>query len=375
MTDRSKAYNREKNILTFIDLGISALYFYLLLGAGWVYPLANWARQVSGNAYVQFLVFSFLVGLVHTGLKLPFSLYGGYFLEHKYGLSRQTFGQWLWDGVKGFLVSTTITLPLLLALFALLQVSPQWWWFYLGVIVVVFTVVLARLAPVIIFPLFYKFTPLENTELLTRLKQLLERYGFHLEGLYQFDLSKKTVKANAAFTGMGKTRRIILGDTLLERFTPDEIEFVVAHEVGHFVYRHLFKGVVVNLVLVFVGLYFVHLAYGWVLASHHVTQLTQLEYLPYLGLFLFLFSFGTMPLANGLSRRFEFQADAFAVQAIGRPEVGIRALQKLAELNLTDTDPHPVIEFMFHSHPSIKRRIAAIQQLSGGSKNDVVFAK
>ncbi len=375
MTERIKPYNREKNILTLIDLAITAGYFYLLLGMGWVHPLANWAREVFTNPYAQFFMFSFLMGSGLTLIKLPITIYSEFFLEHKYGLSRQTFGHWLWDAIKSLLVSLTITLPLLLAFYGLLQASPHWWWLYLGGVVVVFTVILARIAPVLIFPLFYRFTPLENPDLKDRLHQLLERFGFQLEGLYQFDLSKKTIKANAAFTGMGKTRRIILGDTLLQKFTPEEIEFVVAHEVGHFVYRHLLKGIVVNLLLVFAGLYLVHLAYNWVLASYQISQLTQLEYLPYLGLFLFLFSLITMPISNALSRHFEFQADAFAVSALKQPETGVTALQKLAELNLTDPEPHPVIEFIFHSHPSITRRVQAIQRLSGGRKHDVVFAK
>ncbi len=372
MSNRNKAYNREKNIIMFLELGLTAVFFYFLLGWGGSRELADMARRWSSAPLLQFLLFVFSIELVYSLLSFPLSFYGDFILEHKYGLSRQTIFQWLWDKVKGSAISLFITLPVLLALYGLLTISPQWWWVWLGILLAVFTVVLAQIAPVLIFPLFYKFKPLENARLRERLQSLLHSYGFHLEGLYQFDMSRKTVKANAAFTGMGKTRRIILGDTLLEKFSEDEIEFVVAHEIGHFVHRHLIKGIVINLISIFIGLYLVKLGYQAVLESHGITQLTRLEYLPYLGLFLFIFSLVTMPLSNSISRRFEFQADAFAVGAIRNPQAAVTTLEKLADINLTDPNPNPWIEFFFHSHPSISRRIRAIQKRIGGSHNVVV---
>ena len=374
MSNRTKAYNREKNIITFVELGLTGVYFYFLLVWGGASFVANLVRGWTAQPLLQFLLFSLIVGGIFSVVSFPLSVYSEFILEHKYGLSRQTLWQWLWDKTKGLLVSSVISLPILLAFYYLLKTMPDWWWLWLGILLALVTVVLAQIAPVLIFPLFYKFKPLENQALVNRLQQLLNRYGFQLEGLYQFDMSSKTVKANAAFTGMGKTRRIILGDTLLEKFSEDEIEFVIAHEVGHFVHRHLLKGIAVNLASIFIGLYLVHLAYQYVLLHAGISDMLQLEYLPYLGLFLFLFSLVVMPLTNGVSRRFEFQADAFAVRAVSNPQAAVSTLEKLAEINLTDPNPNPLIEFFFHSHPSISRRVQAIQKIIGGSHNAVATA-
>ena len=374
MSNRTKAYNREKNIITFVELGLTGVYFYFLLNWGGASFIANLVRGWTAQPLLQFLLFSLIVGGIFSVVSFPLSVYSEFILEHKYGLSRQTLWQWLWDKTKGLFVSSVISLPILLAFYYLLKTTPDWWWLWLGILLALVTVVLAQIAPVLIFPLFYKFKPLENQALVNRLQQLLNRYGFQLEGLYQFDMSSKTVKANAAFTGMGKTRRIILGDTLLEKFSEDEIEFVIAHEVGHFVHRHLLKGIAINLASIFIGLYLVHLAYQYVLLHAGISDMLRLEYLPYLGLFLFLFSLVVMPLTNGVSRRFEFQADAFAVRAVSNPQAAISTLEKLAEINLTDPNPNPLIEFFFHSHPSISRRVQAIQKIIGGSHNAVATA-
>ena len=374
MSNRTKAYTREKNIITFVELGLTGVYFYVLLAWGGASFVANLVRGWTAQPLLQFLLFSLIVGGIFSVVSFPLSVYSEFILEHKYGLSRQTLWQWLWDKTKGLLISSVISLPILLAFYYLLKTTPNWWWLWLGILLAFVTVVLAQIAPVLIFPLFYKFKPLENQALVNRLQQLLNRYGFQLEGLNQFDMSSKTVKANAAFTGMGKTRRIILGDTLLEKFSEDEIEFVIAHEVGHFVHRHLVKGIALNLASIFVGLYLVHLAYQYVLFHAGISDMLRLEYLPYLGLFLFLFSLMVMPLTNGVSRRFEFQADAFAVRAVSNPPAAISTLEKLAEINLTDPNPNPLIEFFFHSHPSISRRVQAIQKIIGGSHNAVATA-
>jgi len=374
MSNRTKAYNREKNIILFLELGLTGLYFYYLLAWGGALYIANLVRGWIAPPLLQFLVFSLLVGGIFSVVSFPLSVYSEFILEHKYGLSRQTFSQWLWDKLKGLFVSSMVSLPILLAFYYLLTTTPNWWWLWLGILLALVTVVLAQVAPILIFPLFYKFKPLENQALVNRLQQLLKRYGFQLEGLYQFDMSSKTVKANAAFTGMGKTRRIILGDTLLGKFSEDEIEFVIAHEVGHFVRHHLIKGIAINLASIFIGLYLVHLAYRYVLGQAGIPDMMRLEYLPYLGLFLFLFSLVVMPLTNSVSRRFEFEADAFAVRAVSNPQAAISTLEKLAEINLTDPNPNPLMEFFFHSHPSISRRIRAIQKISGGSQNAVVTA-
>ncbi|RMG67621.1 MAG: M48 family peptidase, partial [Calditrichaeota bacterium] len=334
-------------------------------------PLGGWlaaqARAISASPYGQFFVFVVLLGAIHGLLSFPLDAYSGYVLEHRFGLSNQSVLRWLQQKGKGLLAGAAMGLPLLVAFFALLRHSPQWWWFWFGLVLFLFSVLLTRLAPVMLFPLFYRFSPLDHPELEERLRPLLRRWGLHLGGLYKFDLSRDTRKANAALAGLGKTRRIILADTLLQNFNEDEITYVVAHEVGHHVGGHLWKGILAGTLLTFGGLYVVSQLYTRYLHAAGIGSPDQLEALPVLFLLLGLFSTLTTPLSNALSRRFEFQADAFAARQLQQTGAAVSALEKLAELNLADPQPPALVEFWFHSHPSIHRRIRAIQQQAAPS--------
>ncbi|NOX35960.1 MAG: M48 family metallopeptidase [Calditrichaeota bacterium] len=363
MTNRAKAYNRIKLVLSLIELAFTLGFLGLLSFGGFSEPLARLAREVTEQPYLQFIVFLFLLGAIQAVYGLPLSFYGGYLLEHRFGLSNQTLFQWIWQRTKGALVGLVIGLPLLLTFYFLLRHHPETWWFWLGVVLFGVMVLLARVAPVLIFPLFYKFTPLDNPELKTRLEKLLQPYGFHLEGLYRFNLSKDTRKANAAFMGMSRSKRIALSDTLLDEFEPGEIEYVVAHEVGHFYLKHLIKQLVLHVLVTFVGLYLVHVGYSAYVQWKGYSTLASLEALPFLALLMTLHTLGSAPVVNAFSRKHEFEADRFAVQASGQFQAAKSALQKLAKMNLSDEHPHPVVEFMFYTHPSIPKRIQAIETI------------
>jgi STE24 endopeptidase len=269
------------------------------------------------------------------------------------------FGQWLWEQVKGFLVGIVLGFVLMTIFYYLLWKQPTLWWFYVWLFILAFSILLSRLAPVLIFPLFYKFKPLENETIKERINRIARKNKLHISGIFQFNLSKTTKKANAAFTGIGKTKRVILGDTLLNNFTDDEIETVFAHEVGHYRYKHLWKGIAIYSALSLAGLFLVYLVYSSII-SHFNYPPHQLEALPYLGLLLYLYGFITGPISNAISRHFEYQADNFAVAETSKPAVYQACLEKLADLNLADQQPHPLVEFLFYSHPSIEHRIEKI---------------
>jgi STE24 endopeptidase len=271
------------------------------------------------------------------------------------------------------LVSIPIVTPLILAFYYCLKTFGQLWWLPVGSLMFVVSVVLARLAPVLIFPLFYKFQPLPEGELRSKILGLCHSVGMSVQGVFVFDMSKNTKKANAAFAGIGKSKRIILGDTLVANFRDDEIEGVFAHELGHYKLRHIMVMMALGTVSSFLGLYGTAQMYETSLGWFGFTSIDQIAALPLLALWLAVYSLVTSPLTNIVSRFHERAADRFAIRLTGNAEAFGNALRKLAAINLADVSPHPVVEFLFHSHPSIEKRVCALglsqgQSISGSQK-------
>ncbi len=366
MVARSKAYHRTKLALSLASTGLEWTYLLVLV----LTPLAARVVEItalSDNSYVHFLLFGMAAGLVAQVFALPLSFTSGYVVEHRFGLSNQTLAAWTWERLKGLLVGAVLGLPPALVFYACLIKFGAGWWLPVGVVVFLFSVVLGRLAPILIFPLFYKFEPLEEDHSLKgRIETLCDSVGLAVKGVYRFNLSKTTRKANAAFTGLGRARRVLLADTLLDQFPEDEVLAVVAHELGHFRLRHIWKGMALGTVLTFVGLFIVArvhvgLADGDLSGGSGQTGVAALVTLPWLVLLLSVYGFVTGPLTNAYSRRHEFAADQYSVKLIDEGDSLATALNRLAELNLADRDPHPAVEFLFHGHPSIKRRLAALE--------------
>ncbi|MCH7520499.1 MAG: M48 family metallopeptidase [Candidatus Marinimicrobia bacterium] len=352
----SKRYHRQKLILSLVSTALGWTYLLVLV----LTPLAAWlvgATQVGGHPYFHFLLFSLAAGVLAQSFALPLSFTSGYWIEHRYGLSNQTLGAWSWERLKGALVGAMITLPLALVFYYCLRRFGVGWWLPVGGALFLFSVVLGRLAPVLIFPLFYRFESLPADHPLTgRIRELAQSVGLAVEGIYRFNLSKTTKKANAAFTGLGRAKRVLLADTLLDNFTDDEILAVVAHELGHFRLGHIWTGMAQGTAITFIGMYLVARLHGG-LSGGEVTNLTTL---PWLALLMGVYGFVTGPLSNAISRRHEFAADRYSAELMGDGAALAAGLDRLAELNLADRDPHPAVEFLFHSHPSIKRRVAAL---------------
>ncbi len=357
---RAKSYTRTKLIASLSSAVLSFIVLLLFVWLGFSRDFAAASGRVTSNPYLALVIFAALTGLVLTAVSVPFGFYSGYYVEHKYHLSNQTFGQWVWERLKGTLVSVPLGGAVLLILYACLQEYGNRWWLPVSIVMTVLSVLLARLAPVLIMPLFYKFTPVEGA-LKERILELCGRAGVRVVGVFSFNLSKNTRKANAGFTGIGRSRRIILGDTLLREFSDEEIETVFAHELGHYRLRHIRTGIVVGTILTFAGLYVLSLLYGLAVQIFGFQSITDLGALPLLGLLGSLIGLVTAPLGNMLSRRHERLADAYAVRTTGNTGAFIRALRKLAAMNLADREPHPLVEFLFYSHPSINRRIRMLE--------------
>lgn len=355
---KAKSYSRIQNILSISGTLLSILLLVIFIFGGYSTMLRNWTAAQVGQPYLQLLLFVGVLSLLFSIVSFPLSFISGFWLEHRYGLSNQSFGAWLWEKSKGMLVGVFLTLPLLLALFFFLRNYPQTWWLWTATILFIFSVVIGKIAPQVIFPLFYKFEKLDDENLLQRMQKLARKGNFNLEGVYRFDMSKTTKKANAAFTGIGKSKRIIIGDTLLDNFSEEEIETVFAHEVGHYVHKHILQGIVISTISSYALFGLSHLLYVQMIPSLNYSGVADLAALPLLSLIISLLSLLLSPLSNALSRRNERQADRYALENSEQPSAFIDALQKLSKSNLSDPDPHPVIEFLFHSHPAINKRVA-----------------
>lgn len=364
ISDRKEAqrYSRTKVAVGIVS---TIVFFALTVGiliSGVSPQVEWWARQISSNDYLVLLLFAAMLGVGEALVTFPLKYYSGYYLEHQFHLSNQMFGAWILEGIKGLAVGVLITTPILVAFYYCVRTFGDLWWLPIGALLFLVSVVLARLAPIVIFPLFYKFKALQESPLRQRILNLCGKVGVNVEGIYVFDLSKNTKKANAAFTGIGKSKRILLGDTLVANFTDDEIETVVAHELGHYSMSHVWRMMLLGTINSFLGLYLTALLYQKSLAWFGFASIDTIAALALLTLWLGVYSLVTGPITNMISRSHERAADRFALETTGKKEAFQNALVKLASINLADPEPHRLVEFFFHSHPSIAKRIAAAER-------------
>jgi STE24 endopeptidase len=358
----ARRYNRIRRWLGVADFAIGFVLLIVLLGTGWSSWLRDFAYRLGFQNYSLSLFVYFLL-LLLIGKTLGIGLdYYGFLLEHRFNLSTQKFRSWAWDEAKGFLVGMVLGSVVVEVLYLTIRQWPQHWWMLAWALFMGLFIVLAQLAPVVLFPIFYKFEPLDNEDLRRRLVVLSQRAGTRVRGVYRWKLSEKSKKANAALTGMGATRRIILADTLLDNYTPDEIEAVLAHELGHHVRRHILKSIFVQAAITLLGFW----AANWVLhysVDHHMfEEMSDFANLPLLALVSVVLSFLLMPALNAYSRFNERQADRYAFESIASVEPFITSMNKLAEQNLAERTPSKWVEWFFHSHPAISRRLAAAKE-------------
>ncbi len=292
-------------------------------------------------------------------LEMPFAYYQGYLLEHRYGLSTQSLGHWLSDQVKGVLLGVVLGIAGTSVVFGALRNWPDDWWWISAVVFALATIGLARVAPVFLLPIFYKFKPLDRPALVGRLLALATRARTDVVGVFEWVLSGHTRKANAALAGMGKTRRILLSDTLLADYSEDEIEVILAHELAHHVHRDLWRGIAVQAVALGAGFYALDLVLR---ALEHPLELRGISDpagLPMLLLIGGVWSFLVMPVANAVSRAQERAADRYALKTTRNVDAFVTAMKRLSHQNLAEEYPSPIVRWLFYSHPPIRERIDA----------------
>jgi len=363
-TAEARRYNRIRRWLGIGEFAISLALLVVLVITGWTFKLQNLAYMGGLLQSYSLALFFYVIMLLVIGKVLGLGMdYYSFRLEHRYQLSNQKFRGWAWDEVKGFLVSAILAAILVeLLYFVIRQFSQHWWlvaWVgFLGVVVL-----LAQLAPVVLFPIFYKFEPLQDEELKLRLVRLGERAGTRVRGVYKWHLSEKSKKANAALTGLGNTRRIILADTLLDNYSADEVEAVLAHELGHHFHKHIFKSIGVQAAVTMLGFWAANWTLHYAVERRHIfVSLSDFANLPLLVLIFAVLSFLLMPALNAFSRFNERQADRYAFENIASVAPFISSMNKLAEQNLAERTPSRWVEWWFHSHPAVARRVAAAEQ-------------
>jgi len=295
---------------------------------------------------------------VYTLVLLPYAWWKSWYLEHRYELSTQTIGNWLGDEAKSFGLALVLALIAVEMIYALLRVS-AWWWLWAAGAWIILQVVLGMVFPIVIVPLFYRVTALDDAELQAMVQRAAAQAQIRMVGLYRLGLSAKTRKANAAMAGLGRSKRILLGDTLLDHFERREILAVLAHEFGHYYHRHVLKMIATAGGAAILGMGVAQLVLQRSAAALGINNVACVATLPLVLLALFVFGLVTLPLTNMLSRYYERQADRFALQTTRDAEAFVAAMERLATMNLADKTPQPLIEFLLHSHPSIARRITA----------------
>lgn len=380
-------YENEKYFL-FIPRHVAGFILTLVLVlSGFYVMLFNRLFYSFGSIYITALLFFFLATLPSSILSVPFDLYGEFCIEKKYGFSNMTLKMWLIDQVKSLIISLIIGIPLLMVAVFLLLYASSFWWILLGAVYVSFSLVLSFVYPIWIAPLFNKFTPIEDSLLKARLEELLKKTGFESKGIFMMDASKRSRHSNAYFTGFGKNKRVVLYDTLVQQLSVDEIEAVLAHELGHCMHHHIIKRMCFMIPFIFIILFVtsclvkipaLYTGFGFApetaitVLDGGTTVEHVLPYIQFIGIFLLslvfegfsiLFSFFT----NLFSRRDEFQADRYSAEVCSPSEVNTRplvtALIKLNKENLSEVTPPKIYSMIYYSHPPLLERVRALQKI------------
>ncbi len=322
--------------------------------------LGTWAIMADWWSLRLIAIFLIVMAL-HIFVSFPLSFYSGHVLEHRFDLSTQTFGGWLWRYAKRNTLAAGFGAVMMLGLYWLIWTTGPYWWLSAAGAFFLVSILLGQLAPVLILPLFYKIEKLDRPELAERIARLAEGTGLSIEGVYRMSLSDETVKANAMLAGLGRTRRVLLGDTLIDSFSADEIEVIFGHEIGHHVFHHIRKMILAGMVYSAAGFFCCKvLLAGWVGNIEGTVDYAAMPVytLPMVMLILTIFAMLLEPLQNAVSRHYERQCDRYALNRTGLKDAYVSAFQKLAKLNKDDPNPHQLEVLLFHSHPPIAQRLA-----------------
>lgn len=359
---KSQDYTRATTRFGIFESSISTaltVAFIVFGGFNWIDTIA---RGFGYNAIITGLLFTAGLAFLSVLSTIPFSIYSTFVIEEKFGFNKTTVKTFILDLIKGALLAIALGGPLLALIFWFFETTGTYAWVYCWIGVVLFSVLMQFIAPVLIMPLFNKFTPLEPGELKDKINLYSKKENFKLSGIFTMDGSKRSTKLNAFFTGFGRFRKIVFFDTLTEKLKPDEIVAVLAHEMGHFKLKHIIKMMIISVLqtgfmfyLLSLFLKFPEISKGFMLE-----QTSIYASLVFFGFLYSPISLFTSIAFNSLSRKHEFEADAYAAKTTGDSEELVSSLKKLSRANLSNLTPHPVHVFLHYSHPPLLQRIRTL---------------
>ncbi len=368
--DKTYLYTQAKSNISIVGTVLSSIIIFSFIHFGLFGLFDEYLRNEIENFYLRGVLFIFGISAIMSILQLPLELYHTFVIEERFGFNKTTVKLWLIDTLKGLILSAILLTPLLLALLYFIESFPIYWWFYGFILVASFQIVLLLIFPSVIAPLFNKFEKLKSEELSDDINKLAAKLDFETSGIFQMDGSKRSSHGNAYFSGFGKGRRIVLFDTLIDSLSSTELCSVLAHEIGHAKKHHVTKSIVLSLVLLLIAFYGASLLVNSVNffnafgiqkpSSYSLLILMSVAFEP----FLFFIS----PIMAVNSRKNEYEADRYAVDAMNNSIDLEQALVKLSNKSLSNLNPHPLYSFFHYSHPTLIERIQAMNRYAN-SKN------
>ncbi len=368
---RSKtfAYESDKTRFSFVSGFFGNAITIAFIFGGLLDIFNSWVVSLNLSCIISGWLFFIIISLASELLNIPFNLYENFRIENKYGFNTMTSRLWVSDFLKTLLLSAVLMSILLFAAFWLIRWSHQHWWLWLWGVMLIYGIFIMYISPYVIEPLFNKFSPVEDETLKRRIVELAEKAGLKITKVLRMDASKRSRHSNAYFTGIGRTKRIVLFDTLIEQMTKGEIAAVLAHEIGHWRRKHVLKSIIAMEAISLVGLY---ISYR-LMESDLMTKLfgisadTVYAKFVIIGFLAGIVSLALKPVMNLFSRRNERQADSDCIELTGSPDDAISAFVKLVKENLSNLYPHPLYVFIYYSHPPMLERIRNIRQLRSNS--------
>lgn len=371
---RTMEYTIENTRFSIFSSAFDNVILLIFIFGGILNIYNSWIVSFNLPFIASGVIFFLLLFYAGTFLSIPFSLYRSFRIERKYGFSSMTLRLWIADFIKSFLISTVLILLIITTAFFIIQKSPEHWWLWLWAFFLVFSIFIMYISPYLIEPLFHKFTPIDDESLEARIRNIMNKAGIKISRVFKMDASRRTRHTNAYFTGIGRVKRIILYDTLLEKMNKDEIISVLAHEAGHWKRRHLLKYLIISEFIALAGLFisFLILKSDILIEIFGITDGTFFAKVVILAFIVSIISFPLTPLLNYISRKYEKEADTYSHSLTADTKGMISALVKLSKDNLSNLHPHPLYTFFHYSHPPVLERINTIKsvcQQAGG--NDI----
>ena len=362
---KTQEYEADKTKFGFVSSIFGNIITIAFIFGGLLNIYNSWTASLNLSFIISGWLFFLLLTYAGEFLSIPFSLYSIFKIENKYGFNTMTFRLWISDFIKSLIISTIMMSLVIFAGFWLIQLSPDYWWFWVWSFLFVFSIFIMYISPYVIEPLFNKFTPIEDESLKDKIIRLTEKAGIHAGRILRIDASKRSKHTNAYFTGIGRVKRIVFYDTLLQSMNHDEIIAVLAHEIGHWKKKHLLKTLAAFEVFSLISLYVSYrlIQSDFLLGLFNISTNTIFAKFIILAFLGGIISLLLQPIVNFFSRRHERQADRASYEFTKDAESMMSALVKLSKENLSNLYPHPLYAALYYSHPPILERIRYIKNL------------